>query len=142
MLFESLSLEAGRRAIERFANAEAIAHLTNGLEALEHFPEGAERDRKELTLQANLGTVLGSSKGYTPPEGKSRSQHSKLLTLVSCRFILCAKNGNKRGGLWTKLFAYSEQQWMSTFDRRTRISGLPSTTRLSKPTAPALMLFH
>ena len=61
-------LEAGRRAIARFANVEAIGHLRTGLQSLLLLPQGIERDRKELLLQANLGTALGSSMGYTPPE--------------------------------------------------------------------------
>ena len=61
-------LVAGLRAIGRFANAEAIGHLGNGLKSLGSLPEGVERDRKELSLQANLGTALGNSRGYAPPE--------------------------------------------------------------------------
>src|SRR6185295_19393197 len=61
-------LEGGRRSVERCANAEAIGHVTSGLMALQALPEGVERDRKELILQANLGTALGTSKGYTPKE--------------------------------------------------------------------------
>ena len=38
----ALWLEAGRRAIERSANAEAIAHLTTGLELLDKVPDKAD----------------------------------------------------------------------------------------------------
>ena len=61
-------LAAGEKAISRFANAEAVGHSTRGLEVLQNLPEGIERDRQELLLQATLGTALGVSKGYTPPE--------------------------------------------------------------------------
>ncbi|MFN0313653.1 MAG: AAA family ATPase [Burkholderiales bacterium] len=61
-------LKAGQRGIERFANAEAIAHLNRGLKTLEALPAGKERDQRELLLQINLGNALGASKGYTPPE--------------------------------------------------------------------------
>jgi class 3 adenylate cyclase/predicted ATPase len=61
-------LQAGQRGAERFANAEAIAHLTRGLKTLQALPEGREKDQRELLLQINLGGALGSSKGYSPPE--------------------------------------------------------------------------
>ena len=61
-------LQAGHRAIDRFANIEAIGHLSAGLGVLQALPEGLERDRTELALQAGLGTAIGSSKGFSPPE--------------------------------------------------------------------------
>ncbi|MFN0315300.1 MAG: AAA family ATPase [Burkholderiales bacterium] len=61
-------LKAGQRGVERFANAEAITHLTRGLKTLEALPPGKERDQRELLLQINLGLALGNSKGYSPPE--------------------------------------------------------------------------
>src|SRR5262249_29856776 len=47
----------------------AAAHLHAGLKALESLPEGVERDRTELALQAGLGTAVGISKGVLPPAG-------------------------------------------------------------------------
>ena len=73
-------LEAGRRAIDRFANAEAIGHLHSGLQVLQSLPDGIERDRKELLLQANLGTALGSSMGYTPPEVGQAFERARELS--------------------------------------------------------------
>jgi predicted ATPase len=61
-------IAAARRAVERFANAEAIGYVDRGLRTLKALPAGTERDQKELLLQVNLGTALGSSKGFTPPE--------------------------------------------------------------------------
>ncbi|MSQ58916.1 MAG: hypothetical protein EXR36_04550 [Betaproteobacteria bacterium] len=63
-------LKAGQRGIERFANAEAIAHLNRGLKTLEALPAGKERDQRELLLQINLGTALGALKGYSPPRSR------------------------------------------------------------------------
>lgn len=59
---------AGRRAAERSANAEAIAHLTKGLSLLETLPETSDRDKQELALQIVLGPALMSSKGTSTPE--------------------------------------------------------------------------
>ena len=73
-------LDAGRRAIDRFANAEAIGHARSGLLSLHSLPEGIERDRQELLLQANLGTALGSSMGYTPPEVGQAFERARELS--------------------------------------------------------------
>jgi class 3 adenylate cyclase/predicted ATPase len=76
-------LLAARRDVERFANVEAIAHLNRGLKAWEALPAGMEKDRRELLLQINLGTALGNSKGYTPPEvGRAFSRARELCERV------------------------------------------------------------
>jgi class 3 adenylate cyclase/predicted ATPase len=61
-------LHAGRRAVARSANAEAVSHLTRGLRALEGTPEGPERLRQELALQLTLGVPLTILKGHAAPE--------------------------------------------------------------------------
>ena len=43
--------QAGRRAIERSANVEAISHLTKGLELLKALPDTPERTQQELTYK-------------------------------------------------------------------------------------------
>jgi transcriptional regulator with AAA-type ATPase domain/tetratricopeptide (TPR) repeat protein len=59
---------AGRHAIQRSANAEAIVHLTRALELLETQPDGALRAQQELTLQLSLMTALTATHGYAAPE--------------------------------------------------------------------------
>jgi class 3 adenylate cyclase/predicted ATPase len=59
---------AGQQAIERSANAEAISHLTRGLEALKHLPDTPERAQQELTLQVTKGVPLMVTKGLSAPE--------------------------------------------------------------------------
>jgi predicted ATPase len=61
-------LAAGRRAVERSANAEAIAHLTKGLQVLAMLPSTPERVRQELALHLALGAPLLMIKGNTAPE--------------------------------------------------------------------------
>jgi len=58
---------AGRNAYERSANAEAISHLTQGLELLKTLPETYERSQQELTLYISLGMPLIATKGYAAP---------------------------------------------------------------------------
>ena len=59
---------AGRKAVRRSANAEAINHLTRGLELLKTMPESPERFQQELTLLLALGTPLTDTKGFASPE--------------------------------------------------------------------------
>jgi predicted ATPase len=59
---------AGRRAMQRSANLEAIGHLTRGLELLKTLPDTPERTQQELEFQISLGTALMYTKGFTAPE--------------------------------------------------------------------------
>ena len=59
---------AGQRALERSANVEAEAHLTQGIELLETLPETPERAEQELTMQTTLGAALVATKGFASPE--------------------------------------------------------------------------
>ena len=56
-------LRAGKIAVARYANIEAIAHLRRGIEALSGFPDSATRDRLELDLQFALGPCLIATQG-------------------------------------------------------------------------------
>ena len=59
---------AGDRALVRSAMAEAVAHLSRGLDALADLPGGAERQRRELALQLALGQASIAAKGFAAPE--------------------------------------------------------------------------
>jgi predicted ATPase len=61
-------LRAGLRSHERFANVEAISHLTKGLELLRSLEESAARDARELELLGPLGTAYIAARGYAAPE--------------------------------------------------------------------------
>ena len=60
--------QAGRRAIERSANAEAIRHLTQALELLQSRPEGPARARATLGLEVMLTQAMIAGHGYAAPE--------------------------------------------------------------------------
>jgi predicted ATPase len=59
---------AGQRAIARCAMAEAVAHLSRGLEMLASLPNGPGRKRRELGLQLALGQASIAAKGFAAPE--------------------------------------------------------------------------
>jgi predicted ATPase/DNA-binding SARP family transcriptional activator len=61
-------LQAGERAVRLFANEEAIAHLTQGLELFKSLPETPQHARQELALQMGLSTALGMVRGHAAPE--------------------------------------------------------------------------
>ena len=59
--------QAGQRAIERSANAEAVSHLSRGLDMLMALPDTLDRARQELTLHITLGGPLIATQGYRSP---------------------------------------------------------------------------
>ena len=56
-------LKAGKKAAQRFANLEAIAHLQQGIETMGRLPDGSRSDRLELDLQFALGPCLIATQG-------------------------------------------------------------------------------
>ncbi len=59
---------AGRQAMQRSANEEAIRHLTAALQLLQTLPETHERIQQELSLQIALGVPLQAMRGSAAPE--------------------------------------------------------------------------
>ncbi|HJY81269.1 MAG TPA: adenylate/guanylate cyclase domain-containing protein [Candidatus Binatia bacterium] len=74
---------AGQQAAQRFANAEAINHLTNALELFKTLPDTPERAQQELTLQIALGPPLIATKGYGATEmGKVYTRARELCQQI------------------------------------------------------------
>ncbi|WEX86686.1 AAA family ATPase [Sinorhizobium garamanticum] len=72
-------LRAGQAEIARSATAEAITHLTKGLELLEGLPDDAARWRQELELQVALSVALMTAKGWAAPEvGRANARAREL----------------------------------------------------------------
>jgi class 3 adenylate cyclase/predicted ATPase len=59
---------AGQRAIQRSANVEAIAYLTQGLEGLKTLPETVTRARQELDIQVALAVPVMATTSLKAPE--------------------------------------------------------------------------
>ena len=59
--------KAGQSAIQRSANAEAISHLTKGLELLKPLPDTPERTQQELPCKSPWGPLI-ATKGQAAPE--------------------------------------------------------------------------
>jgi len=72
--------KAGRAAIARSANAEAIGHLRRGLELVEALPHTPERVAEELRLQLVLTTPLMATKGYTDAEVEEAYRRARDLS--------------------------------------------------------------
>ena len=83
-------LQAGRKAAQRSANIEAIAHLQKGLKALAAMPEGAQRDRIELDFAMVLGPSLIATQG---PAG------ADAMPLFKRARELCVQLGDPPGSL-------------------------------------------
>ena len=62
---------AGERAVQHSAHAEAISHLTKGLELLMALPDTPERTQQELSLQLALGPVFMVTKSIGAVEVES-----------------------------------------------------------------------
>jgi predicted ATPase/class 3 adenylate cyclase len=71
--------KAGQRAVERSAHAEAISHLTRGLEVLTTLPDTRRRARQELGLQNTLGPVLMAIRGWAAPEVEAIYARARAL---------------------------------------------------------------
>jgi class 3 adenylate cyclase/predicted ATPase len=74
---------AGERAIEGSANPEAIAHLTRGLEILEHLPESPQRDETELAFQVALLTPLFAARFGSAEEERAAARALELSRRVT-----------------------------------------------------------
>jgi len=70
---------AGRRAIERSANIEAVGHLTQGIALLKQLAETPARLQHELEFQTALGTALMATRGYAAPEVEQTYSRAREL---------------------------------------------------------------
>ena len=70
---------AAERAMAASANADAIAHLTKGLELIDSLPEPSERIAREIDLRLALGAPLTAVRGYGSAEAQAAYTRAKAL---------------------------------------------------------------
>ncbi len=70
---------AGLQAMEGSANQEAIQHVSKALEILQSLPEGAARDRQELSLLLALGVPLAVTSSWAAPKVRWASERALEL---------------------------------------------------------------
>jgi len=71
---------AGRQAVQRSADAEAVTHLTQALGLLETLPDAPERAKQELALQITLGPAWMATKGFAAPEVEATYTRALMLS--------------------------------------------------------------
>jgi predicted ATPase len=72
---------AGQRAVEHSAYAEAVNHLTKGLELVAKLPETPQRNRHEIAFQFDLGNALQTIRGRAAPEVGQTYARARELSL-------------------------------------------------------------
>ena len=70
---------AAERAMAASANADAIAHLTRGLELIASLPESSERISREIDFRLALGAPLTAIRGYRSLEAQAAYTRAKEL---------------------------------------------------------------
>ena len=70
---------AAERAMAASANAEAIAHLTRGLELIGSLPASSERISREIDFRLALGPPLIATQGWTSVEAQAAYTRAKEL---------------------------------------------------------------
>jgi predicted ATPase/DNA-binding winged helix-turn-helix (wHTH) protein len=75
--------QAAENAGRRYANREALAHLTKGLALLKTLPATPERRQQELMLHLALGASLIATQGYAVPEVEQTYTRARYL----CQYL-------------------------------------------------------
>jgi class 3 adenylate cyclase/predicted ATPase len=73
--------KAGRRAIAKSANVEAISHFRNALQHLSTLPDTAERTKDEIEIQLALGIPVIAVQGYAAPQTQEVFARARALCL-------------------------------------------------------------
>src|SRR6476646_4211764 len=72
-------LTAGRRALSRSSNAEAVKHLRRGLELTRQLAGSPERVRKELDFYLALGPAVAATEGDAAHATSEVFSHARAL---------------------------------------------------------------
>ena len=95
--------KAGRRAISRQANFEAVQSFTKGLELIAALPSGENREKQELSCRLSLGLPLLATRGYASKEVERNYEAASQLA--------------DRLGDWEARFTSERGLWNCVYDR-------------------------
>ena len=114
--------QAGDKAVERWANTDAIAHYRKALEAIEKAPPSPERDSHEIAVLLKLGPAVTASAGMGAPElgtiyrraaeiGRQRRLQRELCTALWGNWLFLTHTGtaNSAAEQAEEIVAISEQ---------------------------------
>lgn len=73
--------EAGRRALAKSADVEAISHFRNALQLLSALPDTAQRSKQEVEIQLALGIPLIAVEGYAATQTREAFARASALCL-------------------------------------------------------------
>jgi class 3 adenylate cyclase len=106
---------AGRRAISRLANFEAVQSFTKGLQLIAALPIGEDRDKQELSFRLSLGLPLLATRGYASAEvERNYEAASELANRLDDRE---ARFTSERG-LWNCIYDRGELNRSAALSRR------------------------
>ncbi|MER9971615.1 adenylate/guanylate cyclase domain-containing protein [Mesorhizobium sp. M0060] len=96
-------LQAGRAAAARSANAEAVAHFTSALDALEEVTHSGDANELELGIRIEMGVPLNASAGYASEKVEANFLRAEELCIST--------------GLSSNLFFVRRSLWNFYLDR-------------------------
>ncbi len=115
--------QAGRLAIQRSANAEAVVHVTKALALLRSLPDSADRKAREVMMQLALVAALSATRGYAAAEveealarahalveGLEESPHTSMLRWNLWRFYVSRAEYRTAEHLTVQLIGAAERQ--------------------------------
>jgi DNA-binding winged helix-turn-helix (wHTH) protein/tetratricopeptide (TPR) repeat protein len=131
---------AGRLAVRKAANVEAIGHFRRALELLAASPGGGERDRQELLIQLALYTPLIAMMGWGADEvGRTTTRALELShrveddDLVCTALYLLARHHNFRAE-YGEAASFAERMLEIAEDRDDELQIIMAKWALSLPT--------
>ena len=74
---------AGLMALQRFANAEAIAHFRQALELVRRLPAGPESAAQEMALQTLVAVPLTLTRGWASPDVETAYRRAHELSALA-----------------------------------------------------------
>jgi DNA-binding SARP family transcriptional activator len=120
------------RAARSFGYEQAVQHVEHALVVLERLPTGPDRDERELTLQGNLGRLLGVTRGQPSAGVVAAFERTRELARILGR---PTAYGEAVWGLWSAHCLAARYDQADQLGREllqlAEADGSPPTTRLA-----------